>query len=141
MHRVLGTFHFFCRSGTTVVGACLFLPKWHLCRRGVPRARPLTTAKRVGSLVTGNMCMESESGQFDEGEKIEQELSAHKIRPKSAKQGGSRLPWSALQQRLMASEWEMRFEAHSYGFRPGRGVHDAIAAILVAIERHPTFVL
>src|SRR5207248_5240214 len=33
-----------------------------------------------------------------------------------------------------------RFEAHSYGFRPGRGVHDAIAAILVAIERHPTFV-
>jgi RNA-directed DNA polymerase len=37
-------------------------------------------------------------------------------------------------------EWEMRFEPHSYGYRPGRGVHDAIAAILVAIERRPTFV-
>src|SRR3989440_10731656 len=37
-------------------------------------------------------------------------------------------------------EWEVKFEPHSYGFRPGRGTHDAIAAILVAIERHPTFV-
>jgi len=27
------------------------------------------------------------------------------------------------------------------GFRPGRGAHDAIAAIQVAIERHPCFVL
>src|SRR6266550_1708800 len=26
-------------------------------------------------------------------------------------------------------EWEARFEARSYGFRPGRGCHDAIAAI------------
>jgi len=26
-------------------------------------------------------------------------------------------------------EWESRFEAKSYGFRPGRGCHDAIAAI------------
>ena len=26
-------------------------------------------------------------------------------------------------------EWEARFEPKSYGFRPGRGCHDAIAAI------------
>ena len=26
-------------------------------------------------------------------------------------------------------EWEARFEARSYGFRPGRGCHDAIAVI------------
>jgi len=26
-------------------------------------------------------------------------------------------------------EWEARFEARSYGFRPGRGCHDAIEAI------------
>ncbi len=26
-------------------------------------------------------------------------------------------------------EWEARFEPRSYGFRPGRGCHDAIAAI------------
>lgn len=37
-------------------------------------------------------------------------------------------------------EWEMCFEPHSYGFRPGRGTHDAIAAIVVALERSPTFV-
>jgi RNA-directed DNA polymerase len=28
-------------------------------------------------------------------------------------------------------EWEARFEPKSYGFRPGRGCHDAIAAIYV----------
>ncbi|WP_018790473.1 group II intron reverse transcriptase/maturase [Salinispora arenicola] len=29
-------------------------------------------------------------------------------------------------------EWEARFEAKSYGFRPGRGCHDAIGAIFAA---------
>ena len=29
-------------------------------------------------------------------------------------------------------EWEARFEPKSYGFRPGRGCHDAIAAIYIA---------
>jgi hypothetical protein len=29
----------------------------------------------------------------------------------------------------MEPEWEARFERRSYGFRPGRGCHDAIAAI------------
>lgn len=29
----------------------------------------------------------------------------------------------------LESEWEARFEARSYGFRPGRGCHDAIAVI------------
>src|SRR5713101_1416718 len=46
----------------------------------------------------------------------------------------------ALVKLALEPEWEMKFELHSYGFRPGRGTHDAIAAILVAIERHPTFV-
>lgn len=36
--------------------------------------------------------------------------------------------------------WEVRFEPHSYGFRPGRGTHDAIAAVVAALERHPNFV-
>jgi RNA-directed DNA polymerase len=27
--------------------------------------------------------------------------------------------------------WEARFEASSYGFRPGRGCHDAIASIFI----------
>src|SRR3989440_7201871 len=46
----------------------------------------------------------------------------------------------ALVKLALEPEWEMRFEAHSYGFRPGRSAHDAIAAILVAIERQPMFV-
>jgi RNA-directed DNA polymerase len=31
-------------------------------------------------------------------------------------------------------EWEARFEPRSYGFRPGRGCHDAIAAICNACK-------
>jgi len=46
----------------------------------------------------------------------------------------------ALAKLALEPEWEVKFEPHSYGFRPGRGAHDAIAAILVAIERHPSFV-
>src|SRR5579864_3746977 len=46
----------------------------------------------------------------------------------------------ALVKLALEPEWEVRFEAHSYGYRPGRGAHDAIAAIVVAIERHPSFV-
>lgn len=29
----------------------------------------------------------------------------------------------------MEPEWEARFEPRSYGFRPGRGCHDAISAV------------
>jgi RNA-directed DNA polymerase len=32
-------------------------------------------------------------------------------------------------------EWEARFEARSYGFRPGRGCHDAIEAVFNAVCR------
>ena len=35
-------------------------------------------------------------------------------------------------------EWEARFEARSYGFRPGRGCHDAIGVIYNTLRgRHP----
>ena len=46
----------------------------------------------------------------------------------------------ALAKLALEAEWETRFEPHSYGFRPGRGTHDAIAAIVVAIEHRPAFV-
>ncbi|MGI9058966.1 MAG: reverse transcriptase domain-containing protein [Ktedonobacteraceae bacterium] len=46
----------------------------------------------------------------------------------------------ALVKLALEPEWEVQFEAHSYGFRPNRGTHDAIATILVAIERRPAFV-
>ena len=38
-------------------------------------------------------------------------------------------------------EWEARFEANSSGFRPGRSVHDAIAAIFKIISKQPKYVL
>src|SRR2546430_2595577 len=46
----------------------------------------------------------------------------------------------ALVKLALEPEWEVRFEPHSYGYRPGRSTRDAIAAILVAIERQPCFV-
>src|SRR6266545_149444 len=38
-------------------------------------------------------------------------------------------------------EWEARFEPNSYGFRPGRSCHDAIAAIFTAIKHKAKYVL
>jgi RNA-directed DNA polymerase len=46
----------------------------------------------------------------------------------------------ALVKLALEPEWEVKFEQHSYGFRPGRGAHDALAAIVVTIERQPMFV-
>ena len=41
----------------------------------------------------------------------------------------------------MAPQWEARFEANSYGFRPGRSVADAMEAVKVAISKKPKWVL
>jgi RNA-directed DNA polymerase len=38
-------------------------------------------------------------------------------------------------------EWEARFEPNSYGFRPGRSCHDAIAAIFTAVGHKAKYVL
>ena len=38
-------------------------------------------------------------------------------------------------------EWEAHFEPNSYGLRPGRSTHDAIAAIYVSINKKPKYVL
>lgn len=46
----------------------------------------------------------------------------------------------ALVKLALEPEWEVRFESQSYGFRPGRSVHDAITALLVALNRQPMFV-
>jgi len=47
----------------------------------------------------------------------------------------------ALVKAGLEPEWEAVFEANSYGFRPGRSCHDAIAAIFVQIRYKPKFVL
>ncbi len=46
----------------------------------------------------------------------------------------------ALVKLAMEPAWESRFEPNSYGFRPGRGCHDAIEAIRMAIRYKPKFV-
>lgn len=47
----------------------------------------------------------------------------------------------ALAKMALEPEWEARFEPNSYGFRPGRGAHDAIEAIELSIRRKEKFVL
>lgn len=47
----------------------------------------------------------------------------------------------ALVKMALEPQWEARFEANSYGFRPGRSAQDAIEAIYKAIERKPKYVL
>lgn len=47
----------------------------------------------------------------------------------------------ALAKLALEPEWEARFEAHSYGFRPGRSAHDAISAIFIAINQKAKYVL
>lgn len=43
----------------------------------------------------------------------------------------------ALAKMALEPEWEAKFEPNSYGFRPGRGCHDAIAAIYTSINKSP----
>jgi RNA-directed DNA polymerase len=47
----------------------------------------------------------------------------------------------ALVKAALEPEWEGRFEANSYGFRPGRSAHDAIKAIYGAISQKAKWVL
>jgi RNA-directed DNA polymerase len=46
-----------------------------------------------------------------------------------------------LVKEALEPEWEARFEPNSYGFRPGRSCHDAIAALFLAIEQKAKFAL
>jgi RNA-directed DNA polymerase len=46
-----------------------------------------------------------------------------------------------LVKQALEPEWEARFEANSYGFRPGRSCHDAIEAIYRCINKTPKYVL
>jgi RNA-directed DNA polymerase len=47
----------------------------------------------------------------------------------------------ALAKVALEPEWEATFEPNSYGFRPGRSGHDAIAAIYASINQQDTCVL
>lgn len=47
----------------------------------------------------------------------------------------------ALVKLALEPEWEARFEPNSYGFRPCRGVHDAIESIFTSIKQKPKWVL
>lgn len=47
----------------------------------------------------------------------------------------------ALVKLALEPEWEAHFEPNSYGFRPGRSAHDAVAAIYNEIVSKPKYVL
>src|SRR3990170_2784898 len=46
----------------------------------------------------------------------------------------------ALVKQTLEPEWEAQFEPNSYGFRPGRSIHDAIEAIFNHIRLQPKYV-
>lgn len=47
----------------------------------------------------------------------------------------------ALVKMALEPYWEARFEGTSYGFRPGRSTHDAVARIYLVINKKPNYVL
>jgi len=47
----------------------------------------------------------------------------------------------ALVKLALEPEWEAKFEPNSYGFRPGRSAHDAVAALYNHIRLQPSYVL
>ena len=47
----------------------------------------------------------------------------------------------ALVKAALEPQWEWKFEPNSYGFRPGRGAHDAIEAIYNSIKQKSKYVL
>ena len=47
----------------------------------------------------------------------------------------------ALIKHVLEPEWEAKLEPNSYGFRPGRSVHDAVGAIFNAIKTQPKYCL
>jgi RNA-directed DNA polymerase len=47
----------------------------------------------------------------------------------------------AVVKQALEPYWEARFEGTSYGFRPGRSAHDAIAQIFIKINHQPCYVL
>lgn len=47
----------------------------------------------------------------------------------------------ALLKMVLEPEWEAKFEANSYGFRPGKSAHDAMRAILNWVSMKPRYVL
>lgn len=47
----------------------------------------------------------------------------------------------ALVKLALEPEWEAKFEANRYAFRPGRGCHDALTAIYLCIVQKPNYVL
>ncbi|KOR33652.1 DNA polymerase [Planktothricoides sp. SR001] len=47
----------------------------------------------------------------------------------------------ALVKMALEPYWESKFEETSYGFRPGRSTHDAVARIFLAINKRPNYVL
>jgi RNA-directed DNA polymerase len=48
---------------------------------------------------------------------------------------GNRIAQAIVKNALEPS-WEARFEAHSYGFRPGRSCHDAIQQCWIRLNKH-----
>src|SRR5260370_4371142 len=73
--------------------------------------------------------------------------SDRKPKPRNAEQRSLVIPvmfdraFLALAKQALEPQWEALFESNSYGFRPGRNAHDAIAAIFSNINQKSKYVL
>jgi RNA-directed DNA polymerase len=135
------------------------LKKVRSLQKLMPRSRPdaLVSVRRVTELNAGRRTAGVDGkaaltapGRLDLADRLQQARpwTARPVRrvyiPKaSGKQRPLGIPVIAgrAQQARVANalepEWEARFEPRSYGFRPGRGCHDAIEAIFQAAKgRH-----
>ncbi len=103
---------------------------------GVDRVKSLTPKQRL--IMAENLKPEDKAKPIRRvwipkpGKKEQRPLGIPVMRDRAAQ---------ALVKAALEPEWESRFEQNSYGFRPGRGAHDAIEAIFNSINKKAKFVL
>ena len=103
---------------------------------GVDRVKSLTSKQRL--IMAENLKPENKAKPIRRvwipkpGKKEKRPLGIPVMRDRAAQ---------SLVKAALEPEWESRFEHNSYGFRPGRGAHDAIEAIFNAIRYKAKYVL
>ena len=103
---------------------------------GVDRVKSLTPKQRL--IMAENLKPENKAKPIRRvwipkpGKKEKRPLGIPVMRDRAAQ---------ALVKAALEPEWESKFEPNSYGFRPGRGAHDAIEAIYNAIRSKNKYVL